>query len=124
MAEMQNQAKEDRLAEEDAKEEKMEEMPRLKDMVKEKEDWSLTGPDKSSENYVWGTGSAEMAPEAERLKTWMDFTKDPRYHQIRRASMLRPLGVDAQEVENPDQLLTYFPWPGHPDAGRTSVGIG
>jgi hypothetical protein len=42
----------------------------------------------------------------------MKFTEDPRYNQERRVSLLKPLGLEAREAENLDQLLAYFPWPG------------
>jgi hypothetical protein len=115
LAKMQDQAKEDMLTKEDTKEEKtekMEEMPRLEDTVKEKEEESPTGPEGSLEKYVWGTGGAEMVPEAEQLKVWMEFIEDPGYNQIRRASLLGPLGVEAREVDNLDQMLVYILWPG------------
>ena len=98
---------------ENHKEEEMEEMPKLEDMTETKEDETSTGPERSSEQYAWSTGGAEMEPEKEQLKCWMEFTEDPEYNQIRRASLLRPLGVEAREAENLDQLLTYFPWSGH-----------
>ena len=59
-----------------------------------------------------GGGGAEHARAEERLERWMDFVEDPRYSQLRRASVLKPLGVEARAGPRTDQLLMYFPWPG------------
>ena len=107
-----SQDKEDVLTEEDAIKEEPAKMPRLEDIEDVMMEESQTGPEGPPEKYVWGTGGAEMQPEAERLEHWMKFTEDPRYNQERRVSLLKPLGVEAREEENLDQLLTYFPWPG------------
>ena len=107
-----SQDKEDVLTEEDAIKEGPAKMPRLEDIEDVMMEESQTGPEGSPEKYVWGTGGAEMQPEAKRLEYWMKFTEDPRYNQERRVSLLKPLGVEAREAENLDQLLTYFPWPG------------
>ncbi len=64
-----SQDKEDGLSEEDAIKEGPAKMPRLEDIedVMMEESQTGLGPEGSSEKYVWGTGGAEMQPEAEHI---------------------------------------------------------
>ncbi len=61
-----------------------------------------------------GTGNIELAPDQDRLEKWEQFEEDPENNQLRRKSIIRPLGVIADKDDPLDHVLTsrYILWPG------------
>ncbi len=63
-----------------------------------------------------GTGNIERAPDQDRLEKWEQFEEDPENNQLRRKSIIRPLGViaDKDDPLASDHVLTsrYILWPG------------